>query len=265
MIHTTKLIEEIQALQLQENQVAIAWLGQSGDIIKASPDKYVMIDPYLTDYCEEKLGLLFKRLMPVVLEPVEAAQLPLTAYLMTHHHEDHFDPHAISRMGQAHATYPFYTTPTTIQSLLTMGISQDRCKALTAESHDEIAGVEVYGTFADHGELAPDAVGIILKINGKVIYHMGDTCYHPDKFAEIAASQPIDLLIPPINGMYGNLTTEEAILVTGLIQPQIVTPAHFWMLPGNNGGDVVRFVEGVREEVSETEICLFQQGEIFVF
>jgi L-ascorbate metabolism protein UlaG (beta-lactamase superfamily) len=125
----TKLFDEIQAIELVEDQIALAWLGQSGYLIKAYPQNYLIDDPYLSNYCEDQLGLLFKRLMPPTLELEEICQLPFIAYQMTHHHEDHYDPYVIRAMQRlgVNKEVSYYTTPTTIQLLINSGVDIERC------------------------------------------------------------------------------------------------------------------------------------------
>jgi L-ascorbate 6-phosphate lactonase len=262
----TKLFDEIQALVLKEGQTALAWLGQSGYIIKAYPDKYIIVDPYLSNFCEDQLGPIFKRLMPHGLELEEVCSLPLMAYLMTHHHEDHYDPYTIRALETSgvNKAVPYYTTPTTIQALTESGIQAERCSALAQGTEYKLAPFTFIGTFADHADLAPDAVGILIEVHGKVIYHMGDTCFNSEQFSLIAASHKVDLLIPPINGRYGNLNTEEAVQSVRIINPAITTPAHFWMLPANSGGDPMQFAEGVKQAAPDCKVLLLQQGEIFI-
>jgi L-ascorbate 6-phosphate lactonase len=262
----TKLYHEIQSVKLQEGQIALAWLGQSGYLIKAYPESYLIIDPYLTNYCEEQLGLLFKRLMPPALELEELCQLPLTAYLITHHHQDHYDPNIIRALESSgvNTAVPFYTSPTTIQALIKSGVQPARCSALAQGTQYNLSPYIFIGTFADHGDLAPDAVGILIEVNGRVIYHMGDTSFNPEQFAQIGAAHKVDILIPPINGRYGNLNTEEAVQTVSILKPAITTPAHFWMLPANSGGNPAQFAEGVNKVLPDCRVLLMQQGEIAV-
>ncbi|MDG0791296.1 MBL fold metallo-hydrolase [Cohnella ginsengisoli] len=256
-------LRNILDLALQKGQVSVTWLGQAGYVIKACPDIYLVIDPYLSDICEQNLGRQFKRLMPAVLTVEELNQLPLAAYLITHHHEDHLDPPIIQALQGG--DYPFLAPPDSVSILRGLNVASDRCLPLAQDARVVRKGFTVTGTFADHGELAPDAVGIIIETAGKVIYHMGDTCLNEAELQKLRDKWPsIDLLIVPINGKYGNMNEAEAIKAIGILQPKHVLPCHFWMLPANSGGDVAWFCEHAAAACPDVEVRLLTQGDRFI-
>jgi L-ascorbate 6-phosphate lactonase len=256
------LRHKLRSLTVQSNQFAVCSLGQAGYIFKTSSDKYIVIDPYLTDFCEHRIGLEFKRLMPSIIEPHELEALPISAYLLTHHHEDHLDVECVQALTSEY--FHYYAPPVTIQNLVELGIEEERCQPLYVGAKYDIAGVTVDSVFADHGDHAPDAVGIIVQSEGKTIYHMGDTCLREEEFRQIAENYKIDLLIIPINGKFGNMNEEEAVKAVSILKPKYAVPCHFWMLPGNSGGDPLLFLEGVKLQCPATEALLFQIGEVFI-
>lgn len=138
--------------------------------------------------------------------------------------------------------FPFYVPSDTIKILAGLGIAADRCLPLNDGAKYETGGVSIHSVFADHGDIAPDAVGIIVQFDGKTIYHMGDTCLRETEFQQIAANYQIDLLLLPINGKYGNMTEADAVKAVSILKPKYVVPCHFWMLPGNSGGDPLLFL-----------------------
>ena len=71
---SSPLAIRLNELLLQEGEIAICFLGQAGLLIKAYPEQYFVIDPYLSDYCSDTYGLAFKRLTPSLLNEVEAAE-----------------------------------------------------------------------------------------------------------------------------------------------------------------------------------------------
>ncbi len=255
------LFSEIQEIELAEGQVAVAWLGQSGYLLKLNAGKYVVIDPYLTNVCGEKYGIMFTRLMASPITPQELDALTLSAYLITHHHEDHYDPYAIDMLLDD--SYAFYTTPTTTACMTEMGVRADRCRIVNSGSTYQLSDFTIHAVFADHGELAPDAVGFVIEAAGKVIYHMGDTCFREQEFMELGSRFSIDLLIPPINGKYGNMNEAEALRVVELLHPKYVSPSHFWMLPANSGGDVLYFMEEASRRTPDSKVLLGQPGAIW--
>ena len=38
-------------------------------------------------------------------------------------------------------------------------------------------GIKIKAIYADHGDLAPTAIGMLIDIEGIKIYHSGDTCF----------------------------------------------------------------------------------------
>lgn len=246
-------------------EAAVCFLGQSGFIYKFGDGQYAVIDPYLSNLCEEKIGLKFKRLMPALVGPDELDRLELAAYLLTHHHEDHLDAPTIR--GLQDRRYPFYAPPASIAMLRELGVEEERCVPLRQGSvyrSEEGKGWTIRGEFADHGEYAPDAVGITVEANGLSIFHMGDTALNAGELAAIRERGEIDLLLAPINGRYGNMNETDAAAAVAILQPRYVAPGHFWMLPGNSGGDIEAFIDSVQAASPSSEVLLFAQGETFV-
>lgn len=257
-----KALQALQQIDLQEGEMALVWLGQAGFLFRTATERYTIIDPYLSNYCEDTLGPDFKRLMPSVLDPQEFDQLNLDAYIMTHHHEDHMDPPTISALkGQRHR---FYAPPTCIRMLNEIGVDGERCLPLAPGTQYQWGETVLTAVFADHGDLAPDAIGILLKHGGKVVYHMGDTCLREEEMTKIHEQTAIDLLIAPINGKYGNMNEWEAAKAVSILQPKKVIPCHFWMLPANSGGDPTVFMKLVNDGASGCETILLTQGEAVI-
>jgi L-ascorbate 6-phosphate lactonase len=253
----TKLVNH----KLTKGEVMICFLGQAGVLIKSFPDRYIIIDPYISNLCEEKIGIKFKRLIPQLIDPEELDSLKLEAYLLTHHHEDHLDTIGIQSLKDT--GYPFYAPPVSMEMLYELGIAPSRSHSLFIGAVHHLSEQDkVYGVFADHGEYAPDAVGIIVEIDGKVIYHMGDTCLNREEFAKIQQRFKIDLLLVPINGRYGNMDAIDGAEAVTILQPRYAAPCHFWMLPGNSGGDPELFIDKVIETAPQSEVLLFAAGEI---
>ncbi|GBF75695.1 hypothetical protein PA598K_04117 [Paenibacillus sp. 598K] len=256
------LYEQLHSVTPPVGAIAVWSLGQAGYAYKLPCRRVVLIDPYVTDYAEQVLGQDFKRLTPSIIAPAELARLPIAAYLLTHHHEDHLDADCIRAMQSA--SFPFYAPPTALDKLAELGVAEHRCHALRPGDVHELEGWTIAAACADHGELAPDAVGIIVRAQGKTIYHMGDTCDLGETFRESCGGTPVDLLIAPINGRYGNMDTMEAAEAVRLIAPSLAAPCHFWMLPGNSGGDPLLFAERVRQLSPSTVPFVFRLGELLI-
>ena len=86
--------------------------------------------------------------------------------------------------------------------------------------------VNIQGVFAlgtDEGVL--DTTGYRIRFeNGKSVYHTSDTSFCD---LLLRACPHADVLLPCINGKFGNLTAEQAVLLTQAVNPQYVVPHHY--------------------------------------
>ena len=117
----------------------------------------------------------------------------------------------------------------------------------------------VLGLPCDHGELAPDALGLLLTLGEKRIYFMGDTAYRPD-LLENSALQDVDLLILPINGAFGNLNEDEAASVVKRLKPRRAVPCHYWNF-AEHGGDPFAFMNHMNNDHPELSYLMMRPGE----
>ena len=61
-----------------------------------------------------------------------------------------------------------------------LGIASSQLPAWKKEKAATVGAVEVNAVFADHGDLAPDALGVVLDFDGVKVYQPpGDTAYRP--------------------------------------------------------------------------------------
>ena len=111
----------------------------------------------------------------------------------------------------------------------------------------------------DHGALAPDALGLLITLDGKRIYITGDTAYREDYFANPALAG-VDVLILPINGAFGNLNAEEGARVAGVIRAGLTIPCHYWNF-AEHGGDPAAFATAMKEEHADLAYLLMRPGE----
>ena len=93
------LLQQIELDDINDNQLFIYFLGQSGYVLKFKKFT-IYVDPYLTDYIENPLGLNernMKRSFPTPIKPEEI--LKCDAIICTHSHVDHMDPWTISNIN----------------------------------------------------------------------------------------------------------------------------------------------------------------------
>lgn len=231
--------------------------GQAGFIIKSRSGQLLGIDLYLS-HCVERLeGTIgFKRLLPIPFAPHE---IQLDCLIATHPHFDHFD---------------FDSVPELMSNGRTRLFASVECEELVRELRMTNNGITYVrpgdtrecGDFTlrfvncDHGTGAPDAVGVIVEVDGKRIYEAGDTCLRLDRAEEYAASGPIDLMIAPINGAYGNLSEEDCARLAAALRPRLTIPCHYGMF-ASHGGNPGLFIEKMKEICPDLPFTLMAQGE----
>ncbi len=251
------LARAIRESQAPAGGLAIFWLGQAGFVFKTASGMVIYIDPYLSDVVERQHG--FKRIMtsPIAPEDVEADLV-----ISTHEHEDHLDTDAIPVIARNPRTH-FAGPARCVEFYRRVGLAPDRYIEMKEGGEYTFNGVQLIAVFADHGELAPDSLGVVIDFGGLRIYHTGDSAFRPEKMQTIAALKP-DIVLPCINGVFGNMDPDDAARLVSLASARLAIPAHFWMFAEHNGNPA-RFLGACRELAPGAEIRLMTQGEEFTY
>ncbi len=237
-----------------------SWLfsvGQAGYIVKSASGRLLGIDLYLSDCVEPLEGHVgFKRLLPHILSPKE---LVFDALIATHEHYDHFDVDAMpDLMGNGKTR--LFASPKCLDLVERGGIEDSRVVYVNPWDSFTVAGFHLTFTTCDHGEGAPDAVGVIVEVDGKRIFETGDTCLRLDRVDDYLALGPIDVLIAPINGMYGNLNEIQCAQLADALKPALTIPCHYGMF-ASHGGNLGVFYETMKKSFPENRYLLMTQGE----
>ena len=250
------LKDKIKQTELKDDQIAIFWLGQAGFLVKDARGRRVVIDPYLTDCGERLRG--FKRLSPKLIEP---SSLEADYYITTHLHFDHFDFDAIPEAAQNRKT-KFFGPSSCYEAFKEIAIDQDRIKLLEEGVEIEEDGVTIIPVYADHGEMALDAVGICLKMGKHKLYFSGDTAYRPERLSAVVDYQP-DVAILAVNGAFVNLNAEEGATVASLVGAKLAIHCHVCTLR-EHGGDLAMFEKSIMDLAPSCEAYFMYQGECIV-
>jgi L-ascorbate 6-phosphate lactonase len=255
------LAKSIEDMSVPSSSLAIFWLGGAGFALKTGSGKIVYIDPYLSDALEHFYS--WKRL-PSSPIPFPPGEVVADVVLTTHAHEDHLDPHAIPDIA-ANSQAVFAGPTLCVQAMQEWKIPAERIVEINRDENQTIAGVPVSAVFAHHespaGAPQPDAVGYVLDLDGTVVYHTGDTLYHPD-LGKVKARQP-DIMLVCINGQYGNMNPEEAARLTREVEPAMVIPMH-WGLVAENTADPADFVAALANEGSKARPVIIAPGDLLV-
>lgn len=234
------------------------WLGGISFIIKSS-EMTVGLDLYLSNACMAKDGS-FKRLIP---SPIEPEQLELDYLIATHDHGDHFDTGSLDKIIRKDTLTKLIGPTSVIKAAKEMKIDGKSLIELNRGQQKDLGKTNIRAVFADHGEYAPDCIGVIINIDEKRIYFTSDTGYRPDLPELIPLDGKIDLLIVPINGKWGNPDPKDASYITAWVNPEKVIPSHFWMFT-EHGGDPGAFMEYCNSIAPGSEIIIPSIGEKIV-
>lgn len=260
------LEQQIRDLSIDKGSVAIVWLGQAGYLLKTSAGTIVMIDPYLSDWAETQWGLV--RVIPPA---IDSDKLQPDLLLITHWHEDHLDVPLIKQWAANGADGIFAGPVTCATRAPVWGWPADQVVRIDQGERRVFDEIEILATYARHDTPeapAPEAVGYLLEIDGLKIWNVGDTEY--DARLRAMASEHIDVMIVPINGVGGNLSTHEAALLTWYVKPKIVIPMHYnmWAPEGFGPGatlDPLEFAATFSKLGGTSEIRILDVGQIAVF
>lgn len=212
----------MQDIIISPTEIGIFYLGQAGFVIQSPRGKRIVIDAYLSHAAERLFG--FKRMIPAVVKPGE---VKADFWLSTHEHIDHLDLDVLPAVSEHFETF-FIGALDCEKHYKKLGFPQTRYSILSEGEEWSDGDFTIRAVYADHGELAPDAVGYLLEMDGVRIYHTGDTAFRPE---EIIASlkSDVNIMVAPINGQFGNMNAQEACELAAIIKPEYIIPSHFWM------------------------------------
>lgn len=185
----------------------ITWLGHSAIKIKAS--KTIYIDPFLTGNPTAPIG------------PEEITEADIV--IVTHHHGDH--------LGDA---FPICKrTGATLVSIHEVAVQAD-AEGIPTEGMNiggtvEVKGVKVHMVTAIHSAEAGDPSGVVVEVDGKMLYHAGDTGLTYDMKLVGEFFHP-DLSFLPIGDRY-TMGINSATKAVEFCQTKKVIPVHYNTFP----------------------------------
>ena len=236
------------------------FLGQAGFAVKSGEGKLLVIDPYLT-HCVRPLegNDGFKRLIPAPIAPEE---LEADVIVATHPHYDHFD---VDAMPALMAKGAFLYTSVDSRKLVEMtGVDASRVQYVVPGDRAERDGFRLHFINCDHGAGAPDAVGLLLEVDGKRLLFVGDTCLRLDRTAEYLSDGPVDLMAACINGKFGNMDYADCAALAEAVKPQLTVPCHFGMF-ALHGGRPDLFYEEMTKNHPDRPFLFMAAGEEWIW
>ncbi|MBW3020150.1 MBL fold metallo-hydrolase [Candidatus Woesearchaeota archaeon] len=208
----------------------IKWLGQASFKLKIN-NYIIYIDPVIGNYDnEEKANLI----------------------LITHEHHDHFSKEIIDKL---------MCDDTKIVGSANV-ISQIDGNALdnneTIKLDDvKITAVPAYNIDSGYHKKG-NGNGYVLEVDGKKIYHCGDTDLIPEMNLIEA-----DIMLVPVGGIY-TMDYEDAATSVMLIHPKIVIPIHWGSIVGHKE-DAEHLRDEIISETDEIRVKILEENEEFEY
>lgn len=190
--------------------IEITWLGHSA--VKIQGSKTIYVDPFLTGNPKAAIGA----------DKIKTADI----VVVTHHHGDHLgDAFSIAKRTGA-VIAAIHEVALDAQDL---GIEAE---GMNVGGTVEVRGVKIHMVPAVHSAEKGTAAGVVIEMDGKTLYHAGDTGLMSDMKIIGEFFHP-DLSFLPIDDRYtmGPVSAAKAV---EYIQTKKVIPIHYGTFPGVN-------------------------------
>jgi L-ascorbate 6-phosphate lactonase len=253
--YMNKLTNEIKSCKVAAGAVRFWWLGQAGFAFKTHAGKIVYVDPYLSDAVERLHG--FKRLS---LAPIAVEDVLADVVVFTHEHTDHMDPDSLPVIARRNPAGRFAGPAGCCAGLTQAAIAVKRQIILEPNQTYDLGVVIIHTAQADHGDFSATALMLVLDFNGVRVLVTGDTSWRPELIKTLAKLKP-DVVLPVINGVFGNMNHIDAAMMTKELKPRIAVPCHYWTFAEQGGGDPAGFIHACRTFCPEVQALLLKPGE----
>lgn len=211
--------------KLKTTQIGLTWIGHSSFLVQ-SCDANLLVDPNWAKWLK-----IIKRIRKPGLEIADLPSIDMV--LVTHAHFDHLDRKTLRRVAEDQPII----VPFEVGNLVE-GLGYDSVHELEYWKNFERGQVRITLTPCNHwgARMLHDSHrgfgGYIIEMNGRTIYHCGDTAYF-DGFKEIGERFPIDIAILPIgaydppSGRDVHMNPEEALQAFLDLGAKRMVPMHY--------------------------------------
>jgi L-ascorbate 6-phosphate lactonase len=220
-------------LKVPEGKVGVQWFGQNSWAFKSPAGKILLVDPY---FPHQRPTETFVHPEP----PLDEAQLPTDAVLVTHDHLDHTHPETLKRIHAAWPKAVFVGPKESARRASEAGIPAECFVTVEPGSTSDAAGFQAHCTWskppqgdAKAGIKPPDVthLGVVLVLGAVRLYLSGD-CIHT--FAELDdLVDPVRKLAPQVGFLTCHPTEGEFPFFDGCakmarrIGLKLAFPAHY--------------------------------------
>jgi len=203
--------------------ISLKWFPPSWFQIKTS-DKVIYIDPaYLKTYFINYPGKVEFSTWPDPIDGLPEKNLKKAdLILITHHHKDHCKKVTFNRLKDKNTLIlaPEMCTKELGKKIKTVKPGEEfnfeNIKIKTVEAYNT-----EYGNSTRKLHHKGNGVGYLITLEGKTIYHAGDTDFIP----EMKELGKVDVALIPIGGTF-TMDLEEAVEAVITIKPKLVIPMH---------------------------------------
>lgn len=251
------LAREIEATAVPRGSAAIWWLAQAGFVFKSGGGTVIYVDPYLSDVVEKLAGFVRLCVAPIDIDEVRADWV-----VSSHEHPDHLDTDALPTIVLNNPRCRFAGSLDCTRSYDQCAIPAERQLTMEAGKVYDLGGVKVHTARSDHGDYSPRALAFVFDFGNVKVMFTGDTCLNWEYMRPLIDFKP-DVLLPCINGSFGNLTAEEGAQLVAASGCRIAIPCHFWMFQEHHvveKGDPHTFLETCARLCPEVEARLLSPG-----
>lgn len=207
----------------------LKWTGHAGFMLETDGKK-IFIDPFRIPNVKERADIIF----------------------ITHSHQDHLSIDDIKKVADQNTTF---VAPQ--EALAKLG-EYKKIISVRPQEKKNVLGIQfetidAYNTDKEKMQFHPHEnrwVGYVINIEGKRIYHAGDT-----DLTEEMKSVNADLALIPVGGKY-TMDIEEGLAATKRINARNFAPIHYKALLGKEGSQKLekRFEEEVKNSIIMQEI-----------
>ena len=177
----------------------IKWLGHAG--FKITGEKIIYIDPFKIKETE-----------------------PADIIIITHEHFDHLSEEDIKKIQVGKTVIVVTSDCFSKVSGNVKTLSPGKSINIDGIKIDGVAAYNINKNFHPKGN---SWMGVVITVNGKRIYHAGDT----DNIPEMSSLKNIDIALLPVSGTYV-MTAEEAANAANKINPKVAVPMHYGSIIG---------------------------------
>lgn len=228
--------------------IYLKWFPNSWFQIKTG-DKVIYIDPaYLKPMFSDYLKNTGAEESSELPEDLEKADM----ILITHEHPDHCSSATVNALKQEDT---LIIAPKTCADELNEDIKIVTSGEELSYGNVQIKVVDAYNTESGRSKMKfhkkGKSVGYLITLEGKTIYHAGDT----DVIPEMKEFGHVDIALIPTGGTY-TMDMEEAVDAVRTVKPEIVIPMHMKDSDPNEFKKIV-------EEKSDIKVVPLEIGGVY--